>query len=77
MVISGVISRVTITITHVRGLITLPLNPKNPIEPFKGTLKGTPITLLTSTHEPPSRAKPEPKLPPDCQVRGLVRTVGL
>ena len=45
VVISGGISRATIVITHIRGLIptliTTP-KPKNPIEPFKGTLKGTP-----------------------------------
>ena len=43
-----VISRVTIVITQIRGLITpLITTPKpeilkTPIEPFKGTLKGTP-----------------------------------
>ena len=38
VVISGVISRVTILITHIRGLITL-------------------LTLLITTHEPPSKAR--------------------
>ena len=48
VVISGVISRVTIVITQIRGLITpLITTPKpeflkTPIEPFRGTLKGTP-----------------------------------
>ena len=64
-VISRGIFRVTIIITHIRGLITLlitthepPSRPQTlypyriPIDPFKGTPKGT---LITS-HEPPSRA---------------------
>ena len=64
VVISRVISRVTIVITHIRGLLiplmTTPEPPSKPetlylsripIDPFKGTLKGTLIT----THEPPSR----------------------
>ena len=64
VVISRVISRVTILITYIRGLITLlittpepPSRPETlypyriPIDPFKGTLQGT---LITS-HEPPSR----------------------
>ena len=58
-----VISRVTILITHIALLITIHEPPSNPqiktvypcripIDPFKGTLKGTLIT----THEPPSKA---------------------
>ena len=51
-VIIGATSKLTIIIIHVRGLITpLPLNPKIPTEPFKGTLKGTPMTPLITTHE--------------------------
>ena len=45
VVINGVISRITIIITHVAGLVTLLITtpkPKNPVEPFEGTLKGTP-----------------------------------
>ena len=46
VVISGVISRVTIVITHIRGLITPLITaqepPSSPIEPFKGSLKRTP-----------------------------------
>ena len=56
MAISRVISRVTILITHVRGLITpliTTLNP-SPYKPYR-TLKGTPATPLTTTPEPPSR----------------------
>ena len=62
--ISGVISRVTIVITHIRGHITplitiheLPSKLKAlylsriPVDPFKGTLKGT----LVTAHEPPSK----------------------
>ena len=64
VVISGVISRVTILITHIRGLITLlitTLNPKpyNPKDPFKGTLL---ITPLITTHEPPSNPYKTPQL---------------
>ena len=57
VVISGVISRVTIIITHMKGLITplkLPMNLQvlypyieYPIDPFKGT-------LITTHEEPPS-----------------------
>ena len=50
LLISRVISRVTILITHIRGLITLQrtLNPK----PFRA-LKGT-LNPLITTHEPSS-----------------------
>ena len=54
-----VISKVTIVITHIRGLIPpliTTLNPKLP-NPYR-SLKGTPlknlITPLITTHEPPS-----------------------
>ena len=54
-VISRVISRVTILIIHISGLIaplitTLNPKPEIPIEPFKGTLKET----IIATHERPS-----------------------
>ena len=54
VVISGVITRVVILTTLIRGLITLlitTLNPKpsNPIDPFKGTLL---MTLLITTLNP-------------------------
>ena len=65
VVISGVISRVTVIITHIRGLITplitihepLSLSPKplNPIEPLKEPYN--PKTLFNTTHEPPSNSK--------------------
>ena len=54
-----VIRRVTILITHIRELITplittLNPNPYKPYRTLKGALKGTPITPLITTHEPPS-----------------------
>ena len=54
--ISRVISRVTILRTHIRGLITplkATLNP-NPYKPYRA-LKGTPITPLKTSPEPPSK----------------------
>ena len=54
--ISRVISRVTILRAHIRGLITplkATLNP-NPYKPYRA-LKGTPITPLKTSPEPPSK----------------------
>ena len=63
VVLSRVMSRATIVITHIRGLltplITTPEPPSKPqtlylsripIDPFKGTLKGTLRTTLTNLH---------------------------